>query len=69
LSIGDYQRVLQNQENWQALGWPLDRVAFGHRLGQLREARNDIMHFNPDADPGAVVSWIRNMIRLLKRFS
>jgi hypothetical protein len=69
LSIGDYQRVLQNQENWQALGWPLDRVAFGARLSELREARNDIMHFNPDANPDAAVHWIRNMIRLLKKYS
>lgn len=68
LSIGDYERLLQNQENWSALDWPLDRAAFVTRLAVLRNVRNDIMHFNPDPIPEGVVDQMRNMIRLLKKY-
>jgi len=32
LSIGDYERLLQNPAAWATLGWPLDRVTFIARL-------------------------------------
>lgn len=69
LTIGDYQRVLQNENNWSVLGWPLDRRVFNNRLEDLRLARNDIMHFNPDPVPDEIVGQLRMMIRLLKRFA
>lgn len=68
LTIGDYEIVLQNREKWAALNWPLDRSYFIERLTELREVRNDIMHFNPDPLPEGVVAKIRNMIRLLKEY-
>ncbi|OLT16907.1 hypothetical protein BJF80_05635 [Serinicoccus sp. CUA-874] len=69
LTMGDYQRILQNDENWKALDWPLDRSVFDARLDELRQVRNDIMHFNPDPIPEQVVAQLRMMIRLLKRFA
>lgn len=69
LTMGDYQRVLQNEGKWASLGWPLDRRVFDARLNELRQARNEIMHFNPDPIPIEVVSQLRMMIRLLKRFA
>lgn len=69
LTMGDYQRILQNGENWTSLGWPLDRRVFDSRLDDLRIARNDIMHFSPDPVPEEVVGQLRMMIRLLKRFA
>ena len=37
-------------------------------LSELRTARNDIMHFNPDPVPEAVVKRLRLMIQILKRY-
>jgi CBS domain-containing protein len=68
LSIGDYERVLQNPGNWAALKWPLDRGFFIARLTELREVRNDIMHFNPDPVSDGVVAKIRYMVRVLKDY-
>ncbi|WP_279581805.1 CBS domain-containing protein [Fodinicola feengrottensis] len=51
LSIGDYQRVLENQQVWVELGWPLDRRTFINRLEEIRLIRNKVMHFHPDPSP------------------
>ena len=32
LTMGDYQRVLENPEAWSKLNWPLDRRVFSERL-------------------------------------
>ncbi|MCX5328133.1 CBS domain-containing protein [Streptomyces sp. NBC_00140] len=68
LSIGDYQRILQNKEAWEYLGWPLDRKVFTKRIDELREIRNDLMHFNPDPIPDDAVQKIRHMIALLREY-
>ncbi|MFZ3499972.1 CBS domain-containing protein [Streptomyces sp. 5.8] len=68
LSIGDYQQVLGNKDAWEALGWPLDRKVFLSRVNDLREIRNDLMHFNPDPLPQDAVRKIRNMITLLREY-
>ncbi len=68
LSIGDYQRVLENPALWGQLGWPLDRKAFGKRLDEIRVIRNDLMHFNPDPLPDDTIQKIRNMINLLREY-
>jgi hypothetical protein len=69
LTMGDYQRVLENEEHWATLGWPLDRSTFARRLQFLREVRNDLMHFNPDPIPDNTVSQLRHMIAVLKRYA
>ncbi|MFC9856775.1 MULTISPECIES: restriction system modified-DNA reader domain-containing protein [unclassified Streptomyces] len=68
LSIGDYQRALENPALWSQLGWPLDRKVFGKRLGEIRIIRNDLMHFNPDPLPDDAIQKIRNMIALLREY-
>ncbi|WP_371676944.1 hypothetical protein [Streptomyces sp. NBC_01276] len=32
--------MLSNQQQWDRLGWPLDRKAFAAHLNGLREIRN-----------------------------
>jgi hypothetical protein len=69
LSMGDYQRVLGNQDLWNKLGWPLERDVFVRRLNELRIIRNDVMHFNPDPLPFDAVTRLRNAIRVLHEYS
>ncbi|NUK32314.1 CBS domain-containing protein [Streptomyces lunaelactis] len=68
MSIGDYLQVLRNKAAWQKLGWPLDRKIFTGRLDEIREIRNDLMHFNPDPLPEDAVQNIRHMINLLREY-
>jgi len=68
LTMGDYQSVLQNQQCWNTLKWPLDRSAFIGRLEELREVRNDLVHFNPDPLPENTVERVKHMIQVLKRY-
>ncbi len=68
LGMGDYQRVLENPGSWAKLGWPLDRTAFIKRLDEIREIRNDVMHFNPDPLPEDAVNKVRHMLKLLRGY-
>ena len=48
LTFGEYGRLLENPDRWTKLGWPVDRKTFTAGLDEIREIRNDIMHFSPD---------------------
>ncbi|MDQ3276125.1 MAG: hypothetical protein M3Q39_14165 [Actinomycetota bacterium] len=69
LSIGGYEQILKNKDSWAKLGWPLDRVMFTNRLADLREVRNDIMHFNPDPLPPDTVQKLRHFLALLRTYA
>ena len=69
LTMGDYQRVLENPEAWGKLDWPLDRRVFSERLEEIREIRNNIMHFNGDPLPSDVLSMLKNFLSLLREYS
>lgn len=68
MTMGHYQRVLENPARWAKLGWPLDRVVFVARLDELRHLRNDIMHFNPDGVSPDAVDMLRNMLSVIRTF-
>lgn len=68
MTMGDYQRMLANPACWAKLGWPLDRVTFVARLDELRQLRNDIMHFNPDGVPPDAVDMLRNVLSVIRSF-
>lgn len=48
LNFGEYIRLLQNEERWSKLKLAVDRVIFCQHLDEIREVRNDVMHFDPD---------------------
>lgn len=53
LSFGDYIRIIQKPENWDRLQLNIERTHFIKHLDNIREIRNDIMHFEPDGiNPG-----------------
>lgn len=67
MTMGHYQRVLENPECWSTLGWALDRTAFIGQLDELRQVRNDVLHFNPDGVPDGAVENLRRMLGLIPR--
>lgn len=68
LSMGDYQRVMENRDVWERLGWPLDRATFISRLREIRLIRNKVMHFHPDPVPEDAVDKLRRFNSLLHRY-
>ncbi|MEV3971671.1 CBS domain-containing protein [Streptomyces sp. NPDC050698] len=47
MMFGEYIRLLNNQERWDKLGWPLvDRDHFIGLLSRVKDVRNTVMHFN-----------------------
>lgn len=68
LSMGDYERVLENKEVWERLGWPLDRSYFVARLAEIRAIRNKVMHFHPDPVPADAVDKLRRFNNLLHKY-
>ena len=55
LNFGAYCRLLENPARWDRLGLRVDRATFMRNLDQVRELRNEVMHFAPDGlDPEEV---------------
>lgn len=48
LTLGNYQSLFGNRENWQKLNLQIDRAEFVHHICRVREIRNEVMHFDPD---------------------
>ncbi|ANZ16274.1 CBS domain-containing protein [Streptomyces noursei] len=47
MMFGEYIRLLNNEERWGKLGWPLvDRAYFVGMLSRVKDVRNTVMHFN-----------------------
>jgi CBS domain-containing protein len=69
MSMGDYQRVLENPALWSRMGWDLDQKSFVARLGEIRRIRNDVMHFNPDPVPPNTVDQLRSINEVLRRYA
>ncbi|SDZ44785.1 hypothetical protein SAMN05421684_5146 [Asanoa ishikariensis] len=68
MTVGQYQAVLASPDCWQQLGWPLHRAQFVKRLDEIRQVRNNVMHFNPDPPKPIDVAKLRNFLRLIRRY-
>jgi predicted transcriptional regulator len=68
LTMGDYERILENPGCWSRLGWSLDRKTFCARLAEIAQVRNNLMHFNSDPLPDDVLSMLQNFINLLQEY-
>jgi CBS domain-containing protein len=66
LSMGDYEQVLANPDCWARLNWPLDRKEFHHLLDEVRDVRNDVLHFNPDPIEPERLSRVAGLVDLLR---
>lgn len=68
LTMGDYQRILENPDYWTRLDWSLDRKTFCARLEEIAQVRNNLMHFNSDPLPDDVISMLQNFINMLQEY-
>ena len=48
LSFGGYIRLLQRPEVWTKVSLNIDQASLTAQLEDVRQIRNDVMHFDPD---------------------
>ena len=67
LTFGEYVRLLESPENWKKLRLEIDRKLFIGLLNDVREVRNDVMHFRPDSSEPENLYKVRMLHRLLEQ--
>jgi CBS domain-containing protein len=67
LTFGEYERLLENPENWVKLKMHLDRVVFMNKVREVRLVRNDVMHFDPDGVDASDLGRLREFSGFLDR--
>ena len=67
LTFGDYIWLLQKPANWDRLGLSLDRNVFIQRMGDVRDIRNEVMHFDPDPLGDEQLKILREFVQFLQR--
>jgi len=66
LTLGEYIRLLQVDSNWNRLSLRLDRATFVEWLDQVRQVRNDVMHFDPDPVSMERLQLLREVTRMMQ---
>lgn len=65
LTLGEYVRLLENDQRWEKLNLKLDKVEFKKQLDRVRELRNDVMHFDPDGLETEDINFLHDFSRFL----
>lgn len=66
LNLGEYLRLLENPDRWAKLGISIDRDIFIKKLEDIRQIRNDVMHFDSDGIPEQDIDKLRDFVRLMQ---
>jgi restriction system protein len=66
LTMGEYIRLLEEPARWARMDWPVERQVFGEFLDQVRQLRNDVLHFSPDPLDEEELDVLRRFIALLR---
>ena len=67
LTFGECTRLLEKPQNWERLRVGLDRKTFVKELIEVRDIRNDVMHFDPDGLSIDELQRLKDVRRLLQR--
>ena len=67
MTFGEYIALLERPENWKKLDLQLDRRSFIDQLKQVRDIRNDVMHFDPDGIPPENLGMLRDFSKFMQR--
>ena len=69
LTFGEMQRLLERPENFSRLGWAMERSEFVAAFDEVRDLRNDVMHFSPDAVGEDDLRLLRNFQSMLQKLA
>ena len=65
LTLGEIIRLFQNPETWETVALKLDRKVLISHLEEVREIRNEVMHFNPDGLDESQLESLRRVSKML----
>ena len=66
LTLGEVGRLLQEPERFERLEWYADRGEFVRALDDIRQLRNDLMHFSPDPPEPEQLTMLSNFVAWLR---
>jgi CBS domain-containing protein len=69
LTLGEKKRLLEREEAWSRVGLEIEKRAFLAQLEEVRELRNDVMHFDPDSPTPDDVKSLRHFCRVLQELA
>lgn len=69
LTLGEFLRLLEKAERWNRLGLSIDRVQFCKELDDVRQIRNNVMHFDPDELRPEDIGKLRRFARLMQELA
>jgi predicted transcriptional regulator len=67
LTLGEMQRFLENERNFERTGMRINRKRFNDDLKKVCSVRNDVMHFDTDALGEAQLRVLRDFVRFLQK--
>ena len=65
MTFGEYLRVIENSDMWSILKLPFVKSDFINELDEIRNIRNGVMHFHPDAISTDDLKKLRKMSKFL----
>ncbi len=65
LNFGAYIRIIENENNFLKLGMNIDRKMFINQLNEIRQIRNEVMHFAPDGIDEKDLELLRQTVKFL----
>ena len=66
LTFGNYVYLMKPEENWAKLDWDLDHEFFIERLAEVRDVRNELMHFTPDPLSNEQYAAVEGLLEMLR---
>jgi CBS domain-containing protein len=67
LSFGGYIRLLQRPEVWVKLSLNIDQASLTAQLEEVRQIRNDVMHFDPDPMTAKQLDVLKNATKFMQQ--
>ena len=67
LTLGEYCRLLEKEDNWELLKLTVHRGTFIKHLDSVRNIRNDVMHFEPDGLSDEDTKQLKDFSRFLRK--
>jgi CBS domain-containing protein len=67
LSFGGYIRLIQRPEVWAKLALNIDQSSLTTQLEEVRQIRNDVMHFDPDPMTGKQLEVLKNASKFMQQ--
>lgn len=70
LTFGEYQRLFENPKHWEQIGLKsVDRALFVQMFDDVRNIRNDVMHFDPEGIDEISREKLKSMANFLNKLA